>query len=205
MASRNEFLTDMCYALVDTNIPFNKLQSTPFKNFLQKYVNQNIPDESSKFKELVSNIEDDAQYVQKVKSILSTTPIISDLTFIRSHLSELPNSITKLEKQNSTLNYQINVVETVRDGLKTIENEKGQILYEKFKSVFDRNPRYNILKLYNNLTNGKDIDLKEDPAIISCYKQCPITSVDVERVFSQLKHILSDRRHNFKEKKLECI
>lgn len=76
----------------------------------------------SKFKELVSNIEDDAQSVQKVKSILSTTSIISDLTFIRSHLSELPNSITKLEKQNSTLNYQINVVETVRDGLKTIEN-----------------------------------------------------------------------------------
>ncbi|KAL4123385.1 hypothetical protein QTP88_015581 [Uroleucon formosanum] len=111
MASRNEFLTNMCYALVATNIPFNKLQSTPFKNFLQKYVNQNIPDE-----------KDDAQSVQKVKSILSTTPIISDLTFIRSHLSELPNSITKLEKQNSTLNYQINVIETVRDGLKTIEN-----------------------------------------------------------------------------------
>jgi hypothetical protein len=25
MASRNEFLTDMCFALVATNIPFNKL------------------------------------------------------------------------------------------------------------------------------------------------------------------------------------
>jgi len=32
----------------------------------------------SKFKELVSNIEDYAQSVQKVKSILSTTSIISD-------------------------------------------------------------------------------------------------------------------------------
>jgi hypothetical protein len=42
-----EFLTDMCFALVATNIPFNKLQSTPFKNFLQKYVSQNIPDEST--------------------------------------------------------------------------------------------------------------------------------------------------------------
>jgi len=47
MASRNEFLIDMYYALVATNIPFNKLQSTPFKNFLRKYVNQNIPDEST--------------------------------------------------------------------------------------------------------------------------------------------------------------
>ena len=59
----------------------------------------------SKFKELVSNIEDDAQSVQKVKSILSTTSIISDLTFIRSHLSELPNSITKLEK--TKLNFKL--------------------------------------------------------------------------------------------------
>ncbi|KAF0705362.1 Uncharacterized protein FWK35_00026605 [Aphis craccivora] len=85
----------------------------------------------SKFKELVSNIEDDAQSVQKVKSTL---------------------------------------IETVRDGLKTIENEKGQILYEKFKSVFDKNPGYNILKLYNNSINGNDVNLKKDPAIISCYK-----------------------------------
>ncbi|CAI6359604.1 unnamed protein product [Macrosiphum euphorbiae] len=120
--------------------------------------------------EYLSNIEDDSQSVKKVKSILSATSIISDLTFIRSHLSEFPNSITKLEKQNSTLNYQINVVETVRDGLKTIENEKGHILYEKFKSVFDKNPGYNILKVYNDSINGNDVDLKENPAIISCYK-----------------------------------
>jgi hypothetical protein len=53
----------------------------------------------------------------------------------------LPNLITKLEKQNSTLNYQIDIVETVRDGLKTIEYEKGEIIYKKFKSVFDKNPR----------------------------------------------------------------
>jgi hypothetical protein len=80
----------------------------------------------------------------------------------------LPNSITKLEKQNSTLNNHIDVVEAVRDGLKTIENEKGQILYEKFKSVFDNNLKYNILKLYVSI-NGNYVDLKEDPVIISGY------------------------------------
>jgi len=53
------------------------------------------------------------------------------------------------------------LVETVRDGLKTIEYEKGEIIYEKFKSVFDKNPGYNILKLYNDSINGNDVDLKE--------------------------------------------
>jgi len=57
----------------------------------------------------------------------------------------LPNSISKPEKQNAVLNYHIDVVEIVRDGLKTIENEKGQILYAKFKSAFDKNPGYNII------------------------------------------------------------
>jgi hypothetical protein len=53
--ARNEFLTNMCFALVATNIPFNKLQSTPFKNFLKKYVNQNIPDESKLQKKLTND------------------------------------------------------------------------------------------------------------------------------------------------------
>jgi len=69
----------------------------------------------NKFKELVSNLKDYAQSVKKVKSILSTASIISDLSFIQSHFFQFPNLITKLEKQNSTLNDQIGVVETVRD------------------------------------------------------------------------------------------
>lgn len=56
---------------------------------------------------------------------------MSDLSFIRSNLSQLPNSITILEKQNSILNYQIYVVETVRNGFKNIDNAKGQILHEQ--------------------------------------------------------------------------
>lgn len=33
--------------MVASNIPFNKLQSKPFKSFLQKYTKQKIPDEST--------------------------------------------------------------------------------------------------------------------------------------------------------------
>jgi len=59
------------------------------------------------------------------------------------------------------------------------------------------------LKLYNDSINGNYVDLKDDFSNIICYKQCPITSVEVERMFSELKHILSDRRHNFKQKNFE--
>jgi len=81
----------------------------------------------------------------------------------------LPDSITQLEKQNLTLNYQIDIVEKVGDEPKQIENEKGQILYERFKSVFDKNPGYDILTQYNASLNGNDVNLKIDSATISCY------------------------------------
>jgi len=88
----------------------------------------------------------------------------------------LPDSITQLEKQYLTLNYQINIFEKVGDELKQIENEKEQIFHKKFKLIFDKSLRYDNLKQYNVLINRNDVNLKIDPAIINCYKQCPITS-----------------------------
>jgi len=59
------------------------------------------------------------------------------------------------------------LVETIRNELETIENEKGQNKYSMKNSnqYLIKNPEYNILKLYNGSINGNDVDLKEDPAI----------------------------------------
>lgn len=52
---------------------------------------------------------------QKIYFEYYASNILSNLLFIRSHLSQFPNSITKLEKRDSTLKYQIDVVETVKE------------------------------------------------------------------------------------------
>ena len=39
--------------------------------------------------------------------------------------------------------------------------------------------------------------------MVDLFKYAPLTSVDMERSFSSLKYVLSDRRHNFKETNLE--
>ncbi|KAJ8928230.1 hypothetical protein NQ314_019177 [Rhamnusium bicolor] len=41
------FRQDLCKALVAANTPLKKLQNNQFKEFLQKYCNQNISDEST--------------------------------------------------------------------------------------------------------------------------------------------------------------
>ena len=43
----HEFFHDLCETLVAANIPWNKLSNNHFCNFLQKYCNQKIPDEST--------------------------------------------------------------------------------------------------------------------------------------------------------------
>ncbi|KAL4085190.1 hypothetical protein QTP88_023810 [Uroleucon formosanum] len=45
--SGNIFNEDLCSALIVANIPWNKLQITEFKNFLEKYTGKHIPDEST--------------------------------------------------------------------------------------------------------------------------------------------------------------
>lgn len=45
--SGNIFNEDLCSALIQANIPWNKLQIPEFKNFLEKYTGKHIPDEST--------------------------------------------------------------------------------------------------------------------------------------------------------------
>ena len=54
---------------------------------------------------------------------------------------------------------------------------------------------------------GDSVELPEEipPELVSAYKYCPITSVDIERSFSAYKLILTDKRHKFTPEHLEKI
>lgn len=45
-SKNNNFNEDLCLCLVAANIPWFKLQVPQFRDFLQKYTNQHVPDES---------------------------------------------------------------------------------------------------------------------------------------------------------------
>lgn len=46
-SNKNEFHSELCRAIVAANIPFNALENTHFKGFLEKYCHRNIPSEST--------------------------------------------------------------------------------------------------------------------------------------------------------------
>ena len=59
----------------------------------------------------------------------------------------------------------------------------------------------NIAKVLEFSTEAEDIEMKLED--VACFKYAPVTSVEVERTFSQLKYVLSDRRHNLSSETLE--
>ena len=52
----------------------------------------------------------------------------------------------------------------------------------------------NVAKVLEGSREAEGINMKLED--VACFKYAPVTSVEEERTFSQLKYILSDRRHN---------
>lgn len=46
-SSKSSFKNDLCKAMLSANIPFNKLSNPHFKNFLEKYTSEVIPDQTT--------------------------------------------------------------------------------------------------------------------------------------------------------------
>jgi hypothetical protein len=107
----------------------------------------------NKFKMFINALDEDVQTIEKLKRIITSASIISDLTFIKLHLSAFPKVLTQLETRNSSLNKQIEIFETIVESLKKINNEKGQIMAYKFNSVVEKNTGYALIK---NTTTAYD-------------------------------------------------
>lgn len=113
--------------------------------------------------------------------------IKNNFLYIKSHFKILIVSIKKLEESGLQLT----------DSLKVLD---------KLTSLLGKNPGYEILNNIRKLLNGNsNLQMNFDWSI---YKFAPTTSCDVERSFSWLKNILSDKRTSFTvdnfEKYLVC-
>jgi len=70
--------------------------------------------------------------------------------------------------------------------------------------VLKKNMGLEVLQQVDKILQGRSADLPEglEPSEIAVLKYCPITSVDVERSFSQFKNVFTERRHGFTEENL---
>lgn len=91
-------------------------------------------------------------------------------------------------------------------GLRSI---RKTVFYDKFNMVATKNKGLAVLKKITAAIDSNLIDSAEDedesmnfikslsPVELACYEFAPVTSSDVERIFSKYKHILNEKRRSF--------
>jgi hypothetical protein len=104
---------------------------------------------------------------------------------------------------------QVERIETddVRSKMEVVSGFKGTLLRTKFESIFFyKNHGFQQLqKLSRSFDASDDVvsSTSSDPAVLSSLAYVPLTSVDLERSFSELKNILRDKRQSMKIETVE--
>ena len=82
----------------------------------------------------------------------------------------------------------MNIIDTQSKSIKSV--------VEKLKKVTEKNKGFNTLRIISNILNGIDEFGDLNASEMVYFKYAPITSVDVERSFSQYKNLLTDKRRS---------
>lgn len=135
--SETTFKQDLCNALISANIPFKTLNNPGFKSFLKKYIDENIPDESTLRKNYLSRAYDDK--IMEIKGNIGDGPIwISVDETTDSQGRYIANLIVgKLEKCKSNKSYLVasseltevnhaSISRFVNDGIRLIWPQKNE-------------------------------------------------------------------------------
>ena len=151
------------------------------------------------FSSVVDNLDPrEASSIHIVQELTRSKPPDADLAYIRTNFASLPPAIERLEKQGRPLVDSLAVFNDTLQDLRKISGDRGDKIRSKIDSVLRRNPDLKVLERISGLINGSsdENDLQYTPMELSSMKFAPITSVDVERSFSRLKHTLNDRRQS---------
>ena len=96
------------------------------------------------------------------------------------------------------------IVEETVHQLESVPGEVGSAVREKCKRVMSANTGLIEIKQICEVMKGDTTHFVNiSPPTLPCFKYAPITSVDVERSFSVLKNILSDRRQCLTQEHLQ--
>lgn len=158
------------------------------------------------FAELITELPNDSQHVGKLKTLVQKQNLPTDLAFIQTYLSFLPEKILKLETRGLSLHDQVEIMEHVRQKIQMVPGTRGYQLQRKLEDVLSKNEGFALLRELNVsfLDDSHQVTstISRDPRVLSAYSFAPLVSVDLERSFSGYKLILTDRRHQFTQENL---
>lgn len=141
---------------------------------------------------------EDASSIEMAQHLLDDHSLRNNLTYISANFSALPDSIKKLEERNSKLVDAVGVFQGALQSMSVAYGSKGLSIKKKCERIELNNPGLETIKKIREILIGEhEVQLGENIARNAhFYQYAPVTSVEVERSFSKLKSILSDKRLN---------
>ena len=142
---------------------------------------------------------EDASSIRIVQDLMCKTNVRNDLIFIYTYFKQIPTTISKMEERNLALTESLKLFDETIECVSKAPGEKGMAIALKCEKVKIANIGLKEIDNIRKVLEGKTEQCVENlsPCDIASFKHAPLTSVEVERSFSKLKYILSDRRLNF--------
>uniref|UniRef100_A0A8D8R275 DUF659 domain-containing protein n=1 Tax=Cacopsylla melanoneura TaxID=428564 RepID=A0A8D8R275_9HEMI len=149
------------------------------------------------FKQVVLELEEDAVSVKTAKEILADPKLLPQLVFIDQNFKDIPETIDALQSQKILFVSGVEKMKKISE--KKYPGPIGNKINQKVEAVLRRNCGWEEMKNIAKVQEGNEGQLKEGWCIndVIVMKFAPVTSADVERSFSKMKYVLSDRRQSF--------
>lgn len=146
----------------------------------------------------------DAEAIGITQDLLKRSQLRADLVFIKGHFADLPPTIVQLQSRAIKAPAAWSIFVRAVQPLYDLPQEK---LRKKLDDVLRRNSGLlkllPILKQLDPTCNSLTMNLHDapelPPAALAAFVYAPLTTVDVERSFSQYKAVLRSNRTNFTE------
>ena len=147
----------------------------------------------------MSQLEDDSQAIIEGKKILNNKEVIPQLAVIKSNFPVLVNTIKALEER-------LPLVKSMELVQKLGNELTLQPFADKFKKVLEKNPGFEVLQTLAKVFSGDISDIPRDiPSHPAHFANAPIVTCDVERSFSLLKDISTDKRSSMTEEHVKDV
>jgi formate-dependent nitrite reductase cytochrome c552 subunit len=126
--------------------------------------------------------KDDAISIKTAQKYIEKQHIQTQLVFIKSNFSFLPNAIKNLEEQNMTLASSLSIVRDAEIKLTQIGGAQGKTVKTKVETVLEKNEGYKLMVKISNILSGDQKifeGLPEDLTLndLEYFKYAPISSV----------------------------
>lgn len=154
-------------------------------------------DHFEELKQVIEELEEDAASVGTAKELIQNPNLMPQLIYIESNFKNIPKIIDELQSHSIPLTTAVSKIEQFSEC--DFPGPKGEKVKSKVRAVLERNCGWNELKNVAKLLNGLEPERKDGWTVqnILQMKFAPSTSSEVERTFSKMKYLLSDRRLSF--------